>query len=88
MKEKKMASPMAAISRNDYTDLSLISMYSNRCNRFIISVIRDFWPFSEIPLFFLDKTTGWCRITFIKSFVMSGISLGGKSINHFNKLIP
>jgi hypothetical protein len=30
------------------------------CNRFLIDVIRDFWIFSEIPDFFLDKKGSFC----------------------------
>jgi hypothetical protein len=31
------------ISKNDFTDFSLVSMLFNLCNRLIIGVIRDFW---------------------------------------------
>ena len=39
---------IAQISKNDYTDFSLISVCSNLCNRLLIGGIRDFWTFSEI----------------------------------------
>jgi hypothetical protein len=41
---------MSQISKNDDTDFSPFSMYSNLCNHFLIGVIGDFWIFSEISL--------------------------------------
>ncbi len=38
---------MAQISKDDYTDSSLFSLHFNRCNRFIIRVIRDFSTFPK-----------------------------------------
>jgi len=53
-------------SLSDYTDfkkmIPQIFLYYqcifNLCNRFPISVIKDFWTFPEIALFFLDREGG------------------------------
>ncbi|OGQ11226.1 MAG: hypothetical protein A2026_16725 [Deltaproteobacteria bacterium RBG_19FT_COMBO_46_12] len=40
--------------KNDSTNFYIYQYISNLCNRSLINVIRDFWTFSEISIFFID----------------------------------
>jgi hypothetical protein len=46
---------------HDCPEPHMVQGMRNRCNRFIIAVIRDFWAFSEISKKILDKIFELCK---------------------------